>query len=288
MVSSLKSADYFLGFLLSLLCCLLCMFVHVWSPSVVTSSLTGEFRVGCLILWVRMQALLAAHSSLALWLSVPRGGSARPVLLSSLHPQGRRPSPRGPSVRWALSRLSQDWYLDSLTLPDPSESEAQSPSAAGFSERNQAGLLSAGSAADTAPGHPCALTREHPLPGLPWARPAWPDGLDSSDSRSHRPGGWSPRHQRNLAASQSLSPWCVGRLPSVSAPNLFLEGSQSYWVRAPPIWPHFILVPFKHSISKGSQILRFQQLDFAYQFWGLVQPRTFVDALWRKACLSCW
>ena len=38
---------------------------------------------------------------------------------------------------------------------------------------------------------PCALTREHSFARAPVTQTCpGPDGLDSSDSRSHRPGGW--------------------------------------------------------------------------------------------------
>lgn len=213
--------------------------------SVVTSSLTGEFRVGCLILWVRMQALSLLISSLALWLSVPRGGSARPVLLSSLHPQDEALSQR-PGSASILSRLSQDWYLDSLTLQTLQSQRHSHPSATGSVKKG--GIRLVCYRASSAAGTPRQATRVL-WPGgtplrAPWARPATAPMAWTAVALSQT---WrlEPQASAGLAASQA-SPWCVdGRLPSVSAPNLFLEGSQSYWVRAPPIPFHFILVTFQ-------------------------------------------
>lgn len=56
---------------------------------------------------------------------------------------------------------------------------------------------------------PCALTREHPFALAPVSQTCHgPNGLDSSDSCSHRPGGWSPRYQQAWLLLRPLSLVC--------------------------------------------------------------------------------
>lgn len=259
--SPLKSAEYFSDF--SPKFGLLSFYVYLYMcshHSIVISPWTSELCAGCLILWVGTQALLAVDFYFGSGAGEPRGGSSRPVLSSSLHPQGRGPPPEA-QVHTVLLGLLQDWSLDPLTgreegtsLQHPSESGAQSPKCDGFSpeRRNQGWSVTDWLCHRHRAGPPRVLWPVGtPLPGLLYPdlpQPQWPrqQRLTFSQTWSlEAPGVSSP------GCFSGVSPWHVaGLLPSESAPNLlFLEGYQSCWVRAPPIWPHFTFGTFWNMLS---------------------------------------
>lgn len=235
--------------------------------------------------------------SLAPSLSVPRGGQACSLMQP---PSPRtRPSPRGPSVRPPLASCTglvpglPHWQRGRDHPADPSESGAQPPKRNGSVKKGGIRLVCYGvsSATDTVPGHPvcsdqgallCQGSCDRDLP-----RPWWPRQQRFTFSQTWRLE--APDVSRRGCFS-GLSPWHVdGHLPSVSAPNLlFLEGYQSYWVRAPPIWPHFILVTFQNTLSpKAVRFWGSSSLTSMYQFGAnTFQPRTYTSGQLSDLSLS--
>lgn len=136
----------------------------------------------------------------------------RPVLSCSLHPQGRGPLPEARAYVLLL-RPVQDWSLDSLTGREEGttlqilQSQVHShPNATVQSRKEESGWSATEWALPQTPcrATPCALTRERSFARAPVTETCpGPDGLDSSDSRSHRPGGWKPQMSAGVAASQA-------------------------------------------------------------------------------------
>ena len=195
----LKSADCFSGFFSWVwFAILLCIFVPVSSPLHCDFFFNRWIARGLFDFMGRDAGTLRCW--FRAWLHRCRCPEAvRPVLSRSLHPQGRGPLPEAHAYV-VLLRPVQGCSLDSLTGREGGatlrtlQSQAhRRPNAMVQPREEESGWSATERALPQTPcrATPCALTREHSFARAPVTQTCpGPDGLDSSDSRSHRPGGW--------------------------------------------------------------------------------------------------